>query len=255
MKKHRWHAWDSNQGWQDGRRRQIHWAMAAPLRWKFIFWRQFDPQWRQIYLLNRDWTEPSFNIFIWDLHKKKYEMNYLSFKFWKCNRRFCESEWAISQSLLITFNFSITASKKKFHLNKSTFQILNWKGKMKLHTQWRISFFLSFLLFLWFMIMCALHIVKNGLLNDEIICSAQSVGPERSKGMRENARKNLFKKGEGKRERRLAKDWSLLIILSSNALFKWSTPKVFEQFKKYFFANGWSVIFITELLLLVMTGL
>ena len=31
MKKHRWHAWDSNPGRQDGRRRQIHWAMAAPL--------------------------------------------------------------------------------------------------------------------------------------------------------------------------------------------------------------------------------
>ena len=24
LKKHRWYAWDSNPGWQDGRRRQIH---------------------------------------------------------------------------------------------------------------------------------------------------------------------------------------------------------------------------------------
>ena len=31
MKKHRWHAWDSNPGRQNGRRRRIHWAMAAPL--------------------------------------------------------------------------------------------------------------------------------------------------------------------------------------------------------------------------------
>ena len=29
-KKHRWCAWDSNPGRQDGRHRQIHWAMAAP---------------------------------------------------------------------------------------------------------------------------------------------------------------------------------------------------------------------------------
>ena len=28
--KHRWCAWDLNPGWQDGRRRRIHWAMAAP---------------------------------------------------------------------------------------------------------------------------------------------------------------------------------------------------------------------------------
>ena len=28
--KHRWCAWDSNPGWQDGRRRKIHWAIAAP---------------------------------------------------------------------------------------------------------------------------------------------------------------------------------------------------------------------------------
>ena len=30
-KKRRWCAWDSNPGRQDGRRRQIHWAIAAPL--------------------------------------------------------------------------------------------------------------------------------------------------------------------------------------------------------------------------------
>ena len=30
-KKHRRYAWDSNLGWQDGRRERIHWAMAAPL--------------------------------------------------------------------------------------------------------------------------------------------------------------------------------------------------------------------------------
>ena len=26
----RWYAWDSNPGGHDGRRRRIHWAMAAP---------------------------------------------------------------------------------------------------------------------------------------------------------------------------------------------------------------------------------
>ena len=30
-KKHRWCAWESNPGWQDGRRERIHWATAAPL--------------------------------------------------------------------------------------------------------------------------------------------------------------------------------------------------------------------------------
>ena len=30
-KKHRWCTWDSNPGRQDGRLRQIHWTMAAPL--------------------------------------------------------------------------------------------------------------------------------------------------------------------------------------------------------------------------------
>ena len=32
-KKHRWCAWDSNPGQQDGRRRRIHWAIAAPPNW------------------------------------------------------------------------------------------------------------------------------------------------------------------------------------------------------------------------------
>ena len=31
LKKCRWHAWESNPGQQDGRHRQIHWAMAAPI--------------------------------------------------------------------------------------------------------------------------------------------------------------------------------------------------------------------------------
>ena len=31
MKKHIWHAWDTNPGQQDGRRRRFHLAMAAPL--------------------------------------------------------------------------------------------------------------------------------------------------------------------------------------------------------------------------------
>ena len=35
-KKHRWCAWDLNPGRQDGRRKWIHWAMAAPL-YLFIF--------------------------------------------------------------------------------------------------------------------------------------------------------------------------------------------------------------------------
>ena len=35
MKKHRWCAWDSNPGRQDGRHRQIHWAMAAPHKQMF----------------------------------------------------------------------------------------------------------------------------------------------------------------------------------------------------------------------------
>ena len=36
-KKHRWYAWDSNPGWLDGRRRRIHWAMAAPIRKKNVW--------------------------------------------------------------------------------------------------------------------------------------------------------------------------------------------------------------------------
>ena len=35
-KKHRWCAWDSNPGRQDGRRRRIHWAIAAPLSFIFL---------------------------------------------------------------------------------------------------------------------------------------------------------------------------------------------------------------------------
>ena len=41
-KKRRWCAWDSNPGRQDGRRKRIHWATAAPqtiimIRWSFTF--------------------------------------------------------------------------------------------------------------------------------------------------------------------------------------------------------------------------
>ena len=32
LKKHWWHAWESKPGWHDGRRKRIHWAMAAPLK-------------------------------------------------------------------------------------------------------------------------------------------------------------------------------------------------------------------------------
>ena len=35
-KKHSWCAWDLNPGWQDGRRRRIHWAMAAPQKWQLV---------------------------------------------------------------------------------------------------------------------------------------------------------------------------------------------------------------------------
>ena len=34
-KKHRWCAWESNPGRQDGRRERIHWATAAPPCWLF----------------------------------------------------------------------------------------------------------------------------------------------------------------------------------------------------------------------------
>ena len=37
MKKHRWPTWDSNPGQQNGRRRQIHWAMAAPQKLHLMF--------------------------------------------------------------------------------------------------------------------------------------------------------------------------------------------------------------------------
>ena len=36
LKKRRWCAWDSNPGRQDGRRKRIHWAMAAPLKRLFF---------------------------------------------------------------------------------------------------------------------------------------------------------------------------------------------------------------------------
>ena len=43
-KKRRWHAWESNPGRQDGRRRWIHWAMAAPQKsLSRHFWRS-QPQ-------------------------------------------------------------------------------------------------------------------------------------------------------------------------------------------------------------------
>ena len=36
----RWCAWDSNPGGHDGRRRRIHWAMAAP-KIKYFFKQEF----------------------------------------------------------------------------------------------------------------------------------------------------------------------------------------------------------------------
>ena len=41
MKKRRWRAWDSNLGRQDGRRRQFHWAMAAPLNTLYLLFQAF----------------------------------------------------------------------------------------------------------------------------------------------------------------------------------------------------------------------
>ena len=38
MKKHRWCAWDANPVGQNGRRRRIHWAMAAPPNLQFVGW-------------------------------------------------------------------------------------------------------------------------------------------------------------------------------------------------------------------------
>ena len=35
----RWWAWDSIPGWQDGRRRRIHWAMAAPQNSQLFFYK------------------------------------------------------------------------------------------------------------------------------------------------------------------------------------------------------------------------
>ena len=40
MSQCRWCAWDSNPGWQNGRRRQIHWAMAAPFVIVFAYCRK-----------------------------------------------------------------------------------------------------------------------------------------------------------------------------------------------------------------------
>ena len=37
--KHKWCAWESNPEWQYGRRRRIHWAMAAPLD-QFVYWHE-----------------------------------------------------------------------------------------------------------------------------------------------------------------------------------------------------------------------
>ena len=47
-KKHRWCAWESNPGRQDGRRKQIHWATAAPRETTFFMFRlihQLLPSW------------------------------------------------------------------------------------------------------------------------------------------------------------------------------------------------------------------
>ena len=52
-KKHRWCAWVLNPGWQDGRHRQIHWAMAAP---HFFLSVSFSPwSWK---LQIRKWVNP-----------------------------------------------------------------------------------------------------------------------------------------------------------------------------------------------------
>ena len=44
LKKRRWCAWDSNPGRHDGRRRRIHWAIAAPLVYQLLHVRSYQAQ-------------------------------------------------------------------------------------------------------------------------------------------------------------------------------------------------------------------
>ena len=75
-KKHRLCAWDLNPGWQDGRRRWIHWAMAAPPPCKlFRGGKWLRPQWRL--LIKSYKVKPWF----WHLFIKTYICNIS--RFWE----------------------------------------------------------------------------------------------------------------------------------------------------------------------------
>ena len=69
--KHRWHAWESNSGWQDGRRRRIHWAMAAP---------QFSALYKKLSLLPdtifSQWRRRRRREEVWILWNRRWELDW-----------------------------------------------------------------------------------------------------------------------------------------------------------------------------------
>ena len=69
--KHRWHAWESNPGRQDGRRRRIHWAMAAP---------QFSALYKKLSLLPdtifSQWRRRRRREEVWILWNRRWELDW-----------------------------------------------------------------------------------------------------------------------------------------------------------------------------------
>ena len=67
LKKHRWCAWDSNPGHQDGMHKRIHWAMATPLSWTLYSLQSVS------FVINKTRVQ-----FIWRERKEKFKMSFES---------------------------------------------------------------------------------------------------------------------------------------------------------------------------------
>ena len=118
MKKCRWCTWDSNPGRQDGRRRQIRWAMAAPLRCIITKLESHWPEtcqwficnWWSLRIFNFGFCSRCYKTFFGgnlDFHKIK-KLNKVSFNDWNFTK--CENNAILKQNytqkLFISFKRS-----------------------------------------------------------------------------------------------------------------------------------------------------
>ena len=117
LKKHRWCAWDSNPGRQDGRRRRIHWAMVAPLKVHICYWLVKRTK-IMVSILIQEFTRGHFFASILEVDGR---YSFVDLWIWKSEKlnRFCGfvdlKKWKIEQVLWIW---------KSEILNRS---VWNWK--------------------------------------------------------------------------------------------------------------------------------